>query len=216
MKKYINLILGCGFLFAFILLIALLNVDKGVIAESLDSVGLSSLNDIVEYKYNETLDKMSDIIFYFSFVVLLSLVVVGIYELIKNKSLFKIDKYIIVFGVFVVLSIILWIFFDKVIEINIRPTHEMESSFPSTHVFVSTFFILGGLYYLSSKLKNNIIKYVLLATSILLIIVVSILRIKSGMHYITDVCGGIFLGLSLYFISVGITNLVDKDNKTEE
>ncbi len=216
MKKYLNFILGSAFFLAFILLIILLNVDKGVISESLDSVGLSSFNNIVNYKYNETLDKMSDIIFYFSFIILFGLVGMGIYELILNKSLFKVDKYILVFGCFVVLSIILWIFFDKVIQINIRPTTERESSFPSTHVFVSTFFILGGLYYLSSKLKNNVVKYLLLAVSIILIALVSILRVKSGMHYITDVCGGIFLGLTLYFFSLGILGLVNKDNKIEE
>ena len=63
MKKFINLytILGCSFLVLFIILMLLLNVDKAVIAESGQEVGLSHINNLVSYSYKENIDFMTDL-----------------------------------------------------------------------------------------------------------------------------------------------------------
>lgn len=205
MKRKIDLylILGFSFFFLFCILTILLTFDVGVIAPSGGQVGLSHINNIITYKENATLDKISDIFFYFSFVVVAFAVVLGIYQLIKRKSIKKVDREIVIFGIFLILAVVIWILFDKLLKINVRPINADEGSYPSTHVFLTTFFMITGHMFLTKMFKNNIIKYGTLIVAIIFIVVTMILRVASGMHYITDVLGGLFIGLSFYFLTFG-------------
>lgn len=206
MKKFINLytILGCSFLFLFILLIILLNVDKGVIAESGKEVGLSHINNIVNYQYKENIDFMTDLLFYITFTVVIFEAGLGLYQLIRKKSLFKVDIEIIIFGISLVLMVGVWLFFDYVLKINVRPTHEDKGSFPSTHAFITTYLALASHAFICYKYDNKIAKYGSLLLAIIFITTVVCGRVACGMHYITDVTGGLFLGLAFYFCTFGI------------
>ncbi len=220
MKKLINLkvILGFVFLFLFIILILLLNVDKDYITPT-GKVGLSSFNDIVDYKYNKGWQILADVFLYLGIALVAILAIYGLYELIKRKSLFKVDKYIIVIGAFFIISIILWLLFDKVVTINYRPIlvdGEKESSFPSTHTFVCVFIYMSAYTVVKKLLNNKIYNEIVLSIAIVIIIFTAVSRILSGMHYLTDVMGGVFLGLSLYFICDGIITIIDKKEVKEE
>lgn len=217
MKKFINLytILGASFLFLFILLMILLAVDKSVITISGKEVGLSHINDWVNYKLNDNIDLMTDIILYLSFTVAIFEACLGILQLIKRKSLFKVDVEIIIFGVSLVIMVALWLIFSYIIKINYRPLDKDEVSFPSTHVFIVTFLALASHYFISLKYNSNIAKYISLFVAIVVIALVTIGRVAAGQHYITDSCGGLFLGLALYFITFGIVK-VFINNKVED
>lgn len=218
MKKFINLytILGASFLFLFILLIILLCFDKAVIAENGYEVGLSHINNLVNYSYKENVDLMSDLIFYVTFIVVIYAFSIGLYQLIKKKSLYKVDKSIIIFGIALVIAIIVWLLFDKVIELNIRPTHKIEGSFPSTHVMLATFFALSCHGFLCLRDQDKLIKYSSLVLAIIIIVIVTITRVIAGVHYITDVCGGLFIGLSFYFCTFGLIKAFDKKVENDE
>ena len=220
MKKLINLkvILGFVFLFLFIILILLLNVDKDYITPT-GKVGLSSFNDMVDYKYNKGWQILADVFLYLGIALVAILAIYGLYELIKRKSLFKVDKYIIVIGAFFIISIILWLLFDKVVTINYRPIlvdGEKESSFPSTHTFVCVFIYMSAYTVVKKLLNNKIYNEIVLSLAIVIVIFTAVSRILSGMHYLTDVMGGVFLGLSLYFICDGIITIIDKKEVKEE
>ena len=220
MKKLINLkvILGFVLLFLFIILILLLNVDKDYITPT-GKVGLSSFNDMVDYKYNKGWQILADVFLYLGIALVAILAIYGLYELIKRKSLFKVDKYIIVIGAFFIISIILWLLFDKVVTINYRPIlvdGEKESSFPSTHTFVCVFIYMSAYTVVKKLLNNKIYNEIVLSLAIVIVIFTAVSRILSGMHYLTDVMGGVFLGLSLYFICDGIITIIDKKEVKEE
>ena len=216
MKKRFNLyvLLGIIFLVLFLGLFALLFVDRANITGT-GEVGLSSLNKLIDYKYNQAWQVIADIFLYLGIAFVLFLVVIAIIQLFKRRSLFKVDRYLIIFGIFFALAIIIWIAFDKFIVINYRPIYhyDIEPSFPSTHTFIVIFIYLSihGIACILFK-DNNKIKYGTLIAAILISLIVSISRVLSGMHYITDVLGGIFLGLSLYFTCFGII----KGEKEEE
>ena len=206
MKKFINLytILGCSFLVLFIILMLLLNVDKAVIAESGQEVGLSHINNLVSYSYKDNIDTMTDLLMYVTFTVVVFEACLGLSQLITRKSLFKVDIEIIIFGIALVLMVALWLLFDYVIKINVRPTHKVEGSFPSTHVLITTFLALASHGFICFAYENKIAKYGSLLLAISMIAIVLFGRVASGMHYITDVTGGLFLGLAFYFFTFGI------------
>ncbi len=216
MKKIFNLniILGIAFLFLFCLLIVLLQIDKGVIAESGKPVGLSHFNNIATYGYNSDSSTLSNLLFYATFLIVLGAIILGVYQLIKKKSIKKVDKEIIIFGVGIVIAAIFWLLFDKVVKINVRPIDASEGSFPSTHVLITTYFILMGRLLLIKFKDEKAIKISSLFLVVIYIAAMAILRVSAGKHYITDVIGGVILGLAFYFISAGIINIIN--NKTKE
>jgi undecaprenyl-diphosphatase len=72
-------------------------------------------------------------------------------------------------------------------------------------------------YTVVKKLLNNkIYNDIVLSIGIVIVIFTAVSRILSGMHYLTDVMGGLFLGLSLYFICDGIITIIDKKEVKEE
>jgi undecaprenyl-diphosphatase len=182
----------------------LLNVNKAVTAESGQAVGLSHINNHVSYSYKDNIDTMTDLLMYVTFTVVIFEVCLGIYQLIKSKSLFKVDIEIIIFGASLVLDIACWLLIDNVIKIIIRPTHDEKGSFPSTHVLLTTFFALASHAFIFFKYKNNFAKYGALSLAVIINAIVLFGRVASGMHYITDVIGGLFLGLAFYFATLGI------------
>ncbi len=164
---------------------------------------LGNINNIVTYKDNKTIDKISDVLLYLSFVVVLYAAIIGILELIKNKSLFKVSRIIIVFAIISVIAVIIWILCDKILHTSYRPLED-ENSFPSTHVFIFTYFILMSNIFIKKYVKNELFNKIIF----ILLIIISItlmpsLRILAGKHYITDTIGGITLGFALYFLTVG-------------
>lgn len=219
MKKIFNLniILGISFLFLFCFLIILLQIDKAVIAESGKAVGLSHINKLATYSYDSDSSTFSNLLFYATFLIVLGAVILGVFQLIKGKSLKKVDVEIIVFGISIVVAAIFWLAFDKVIKINVRPIDASEGSYPSTHVFLTTFFLLMGRMLLLKYKDEKSIKISSLILVIVYIIAMVLLRVSAGKHYITDVVGGVFLGLAFYFLTTGIINIIkNKPNKTNE
>lgn len=81
----------------------------------------------------------------------------------------------------------------------LRLVYESGYSFPSGHAMVSMGFY-GFLIYLTYiNIKNNKIKYPLIIALSLLILFIGISRIYLGVHYATDVIGGIIIAI-LYLI----------------
>ena len=210
MKNKIYLLIGFGFFCLFCILMILLSFDVSVIAKSGEPVGLSHINNLMQYNENHTIDKISDVLLYLSFAIIVIGAVIGILQLVKRKSLYKVDIEIIFLGIFFVLSIIIWIVFDKFIKVNVRPIGSDDGSFPSTHVLLTTFLLLSGHGLCCIYLDKKLYKYGSLVLAILLIIIVTIFRLVSGMHYITDVLGGLLLGISFYFVVFGMGKLKPK------
>lgn len=93
---------------------------------------------------------------------------------------------------------------------NIAPTSPLDYySFPSTHVVFYTVF-WGYVLYLTFKIKSKdkLAKNVLRILSVYFIGMVGLSRVFLGMHWIKDVLGGYFFGLSLLAILMLINEKV--------
>ena len=141
--------------------------------------------------------------------------VVGLVELIKRKSLLKVDKDIILLGIYYVIVIILYLLFEMVV-INYRPIlidGHMESSYPSS----TTLLVLSVMPTLSfetnKRFKNKWIKIVinLFVVSFSLFMVIG--RLISGVHWISDIVGSIILSSGLFVMYLFFLSLLEKKRK---
>ena len=138
---------------------------------------------------------------------------IGLIQLVKRKSLFKVDKEIITLGIFYVVVMALYLFFEKVI-VNYRPILMdgfIEASYPSSHTLM-TICLCGSSIIVNRKLFNNKITKFMNILSIAIILITIIGRLISGVHWFTDIIGGIFISIALLMTLYSIINLIKKES----
>lgn len=181
--------------------------DVNFIGETNKEVGLSTINEKFSYpEYNKKYDYISDVPLILSIAIVGIIAVFGFIQLLKRKSLFKVDRGIIIFGIYIGVLAALWYLFDEVLIVNYRPIlidGNVEASYPSTHILLVTFTLLSAPSVLYDYYKNRKVVIALSLVSSLLISVTFILRLASGMHWFTDCVGGMLLGLAIYCLYVG-------------
>ncbi len=133
------------------------------------------------------------------------MVIVCILIFIKNKKYF----YIITSG-YAFAGLI--VFISKTITQRPRPLEALieipkSFSFPSGHTLTSIVFYITLWYLLTYKSakKTKIITFIL---TVLIVILIGMSRIYLGVHYFSDVIGGIILALPILFMIINISKKV--------
>ena len=138
---------------------------------------------------------------------------IGLIQFIKRRSIFKVDKEIILLGLYYIIVIALYVFFEKVI-INYRPilmNGFLEASYPSSHTLM-TICICGSSILINKKLFNNKITKVINYLSIIIITITVVGRLISGVHWFTDIIGGILISSGLLMIFYSLLSIINKEN----
>lgn len=192
---------------AILLIILLCFVDVAPIGAMGTSVGLSHLNqwifelfgvNIIWYDITDWLG-IAAILTAFVFAV------VGLVQLIKRKSLRKVDREILTLGGLYIVVIGLYVFFEKVI-VNYRPIilpggTRPEASFPSSHTMIVCVIMGSAMMLLGKYIGNKTLCNILRAVCAVIIGVTVFGRLIAGVHWFTDILGGILIStvlLSLY------------------
>ena len=182
-------------------------VDVKAIGPNKSSVGFSGINkafiDLVGS--NMTIYKLTEIFGLLVFIIVGVYGLIGIYQLFKRKSLFKVDREIIGLGILYVLMISLYLIFDK-IAINYRPIiidGELEPSFPSSHTMLAICTCVSSLMVYKKYVPSKF-NYLVLFSTVLLLTLVFLGRTISGVHWISDILGGVIISLTLltYFYTI--------------
>ena len=145
--------------------------------------------------------------------ILMSMVyaIIGIKQLIKRKSINKVDTEIIILGIFYIVVISIYILFEKYI-INYRPilmNGFLEASFPSSHTLM-TVCLCGSSIIINNKLfKNNFTK-ILNFLSLFIIIIMIIGRFISGVHWLTDIIGGMLISSFLLILFYSVVSIKER------
>lgn len=139
---------------------------------------------------------------------------VGLIQLITRKSLFKVDYDIIALGIYYVVVIVAFLGFEMV-PINYRPIlieGVMEVSYPSSTTLLVLSVMPTLIFQVKCRVKNDIIKKIIVICTILFSVLMVVGRLIAGVHWFTDIVGGILLSVGLFYIYKGVVLLSKKAN----
>ena len=203
MKKRRKEILLCGGLFAIAIIYTLL--VKYIYVQAIGPndylVGFATINN---FMFNLTGVNMLwyDITYWWGFVPLFIAfiyAIIGFIQMIKRRSILKVDKEILGLGVYYIIVIGLYIFFETYV-INYRPILMdgiLEASYPSSHTLLSVCICGSSLIINKYLFKNKNFFKAENIISILSILVIVIGRFISGVHWFTDIIGAILISIAL-------------------
>ena len=217
-KKNANKFLAGGAVFAvlFLIWIALIKlVDVSAIGAEGTEVGLAGINKAIHEALgvNMTLYKITDILGYVALLVAGLFALFGLVQLIKRKSLAKVDGAIYALAGLYVVTIGLYVIFEKVI-INYRPVImpdevALEASFPSSHTMLACVIFGSAIVMIGKYIDNDMLRKLLIALAAVLLILVVAGRLVSGVHWFTDIVGGVLISGALVFTFIGIVGKID-------
>ena len=218
MKKRKNqkiLLTGFATIVLFVLLTVLVKfVNVQAIGPKKSSVGFATLNGFVHNLTgaNMTLYNITDwlglvpIAFIFGFGLL------GLIQLIKRKSLLKVDSNILILGVFYIVVMSAYIFFEFFV-INHRPVliqGILEVSYPSSTTLLVLCVMPTAAMQLNDRVKNIKLRKALVCLIILFTVFMVVGRLISGVHWVTDIIGGAILSAGLVMLYYGTVNIFAK------
>lgn len=126
----------------------------------------------------------------------------GFIQLVKRRSLFKVDYDIIFLGIYYVIVIACYLLFEM-FPINYRPIlidGFMEASYPSSTTLLVLCVMPTLTEQINRRLENKIIKKFINIFVILFSVFMVLGRLISGIHWFTDIIGGILLSSGLFCI----------------
>ena len=198
-----KLLRECIFLFIIVVVYTILTkyFDVASVGPQNSKVGFSTINHFISLKigYNDTFYQLSKLLGYIPFLFIAFYGLVGLSQLVKRKSIQAVDKELLILGCFYILVGIVYVFFEKVI-INYRPVMFdgiLEASYPSSHTMLGLTIGLSSLLISKEYIRNDkLCKTINIITWVVMISLV-LTRLLSGVHWFTDIVGGVLISLLL-------------------
>lgn len=203
-----------GLLILFILYtIALKHIDVKPIGPKGSSVGFAAINESVKHflGVNMALYNITDWLSLLAILVAIGFAALGLVQLIKRKSLLRVDSSILILGGFYLLVISAYLFFEYTI-VNYRPVlinNNLEASYPSSTTLLVTCVMSTGIMQLHRLIQHKAVR---LATNSLLGVFTAFMvigRTLSGVHWFTDILGGILLSTVLILLYRSVNQYIE-------
>lgn len=133
----------------------------------------------------------------------------GLVQLLKRQSLFKADRDILILGAYYAVVILGYLLFEK-ITINYRPIligGYMESSYPSSTTLLVLSVMPTLVEQIGRRIKNTLAKRIVSILAVLFMVFMVLGRLLAGVHWLSDIIGGVLLSFGLFFIYKGTVSL---------
>lgn len=137
----------------------------------------------------------------------------GFVQMIKRRSLLRVDVDIMILGVYYILVIAGYLLFEMY-PVNYRPiliNGYMEASYPSS----TTLLVLSVMPTLAEqvkrRVKNFLCKRLIRVCSFVFMVVMVSFRLVSGVHWFSDIAGGVLLSTGLYCVYKGAVTVCLSD-----
>ena len=199
-KNYrLYLYLSAAFLAAFVVLTILIGlVDVQPIGPNESYVGFATING--------SFHRLTGA---------LGFAILGLIQWVKRKKLSKVDYSLFVLGGFYILVMAVYVFFEYVV-VNRRPIlidGFLEASYPSSTTLLVLCVVPTAMMQLFTRTKNTSIRAILLSTFASFTAFMVVGRLISGVHWLTDIVGGILLATGLVLLYCAFCGLKQPNNK---
>lgn len=195
-KKNKNLlIIGLVLIAAFVLWTVAVNlIDVQAIGPEGSLVGFASLNGAVHngIGVHLSLYTATDWLSLIPAGFIAGFALLGLVQLITRRSLWKVDRSILVLGVFYIVVLATYLFFE-VCPVNYRPIlieGRLEVSYPSSTTMLCLCVLPTAAMQLSERIKSRGVRIAVVAILLAFTAFMVISRLVSGVHWLTDIIGG--------------------------
>ena len=196
-----ELVMKCmKWIVVLICLILVIGILEDVLDKEIHNLDVSGYNFVSKYLISDTMTPIVKIITQFGGIVVLVTVAIISLIVIKNKKI----------GVLICANLAISAGLNQILKyiiqrprpVEYRIIDESGYSFPSGHSMVSAAFYGFLIYLIYKKVKNKALKYTLIISLSILILLIGTSRIYLGVHYTSDVIAGILISI-IYLIIFG-------------
>jgi undecaprenyl-diphosphatase len=190
-------------------------IDVKAIGPQGSTVGFATVNRFVHdlFGVNMSLYTVTDWLGLVPFGFVLGFALLGLAQLIKRKSLLKVDYNILVLGGFYVVVMAAYLLFEMA-PVNYRPVlieGVLEASYPSSTTMLVMCVMPTAAMQLNSRIRSVALKRCVALAIAAFIAFMVIGRLLSGVHWFTDIVGGALLSAGLVLMYRFVCSLKTKD-----
>ena len=191
-----------GFLGAFVLwTLALGRIDVQPIGPEGSAVGFAALNGAVHRLtgVHMGLYTLTDWLGLVPIFVALGFALLGLVQWIRTGHILHVDRDILVLGGFYAATVAAFLFFEQVV-INYRPVligGILEVSYPSSTTLLVMCVMPTAMLQLRRRIRSSPLRQLVLAVIAAFTLFMVAARLISGVHWLTDIIGGILLSAGL-------------------
>ena len=205
MKEKRNLLTGIGLISAFALWTVLIQcVDVQVVGQNGTKIGFAAFNVWFHQLtgVHMTIYTVTDWLGLVPIFVCLCFGMLGMVQLIKRRSLLRVDSDILLLGAYYVIVIACYLIFEM-IPVNYRPVlieGRLEASYPSSTTLLVLSVMPTLIFQVCRRAKNPLIKKVTAVFAISFSAFMVIGRLISGVHWATDIVASVLLSAGLFML----------------
>lgn len=209
------LLAACVLLLLFAALILIVRtVDVQPIGPQGSKVGLAAVNGWVFRQTGVTMlyYTITDWLGIAAILTAAGFALLGLVQLIRRKSFCKVDRSLYALGGTYLLTIGCYILFELCI-VNYRPVlmeGRLEASFPSSHTMIVCVIMATALLEFRGRLQKKAAKIAAESFCVGLMVVTMIGRLLAGVHWLTDILGGLLLSGALTLLYAAAAGWLQK------
>lgn len=197
LKKNINYIMILIIVCLFFMFFYLFFSNK---IQNIDNQVMNYFNNNIR---NENFLSSIKFITHFGDKIVFGIIIICTFILLKDKK----------YSIYMVINLLFVLFVNLITKYSFqrdRPPLKLipESgySFPSGHTMCATSFYALLFYLMYKNTNNKLLKVIYICTFIIIVFIIGFTRIYLNVHYLSDVIGGIILGLLCVLIFIKVMN----------
>jgi len=179
-------------------------VDVHEIGPQGSRVGFAALNQFIHNKtgVNMLLYIITDWLGFVPIGVVFGFALLGLGQWIQRGHLLKVDRSILILGGFYLVVMAFYVFFEWYV-VNFRPVlidGRLEASYPSSTTMLVICVMWTAMMQFNTRIRNRVTRRCVLVLIILFIAFMVVGRLISGVHWFSDIVGGVLLSAGLVML----------------
>ena len=190
------------------------SVDVQAIGPQGTRIGFAAMNQFVHKLtgVNMNLYTLTDWLGLVPVVVAIGFAMLGLFQWIQRKDLWKVDRSILILGGFYLIVMALYVFFEQFV-VNYRPVlieGRLEASYPSSTTMLVICVMCTAIMQFKIRIKNAVIRRCVMILVILFVGFMIVGRLVSGVHWFSDIIGGVLLSAGLVMVYDSVAGVESK------